>query len=115
MWFGFEFAAPKRKKPRPVKYEDENPSAFTVRNNPISSTTKVEMDQSAKTDTSPNLEKNSGSAPVENGSKGTTAESESGGVDVGVTKEEPPSPKKESTAGLRLDDDRRDNFTVTKV
>ncbi|XVF63147.1 hypothetical protein PTKIN_Ptkin09bG0065500 [Pterospermum kingtungense] len=65
--------APKRKRPRPVKYEDETtttapPPIFPVRNSPISSTTKVEIDQPAKIEaTSPNLEKNSG--PVaENGS-----------------------------------------------
>ncbi|KAL5785510.1 hypothetical protein ACOSQ2_007902 [Xanthoceras sorbifolium] len=136
--------APKRKKPRPVKYEDDNHSAFTVRNGPISSTTKVEVDQSPKTDTfSPNLEKNSGSVAAEKGSipydlmsseepqqlesvkpdqnavladsKGATVESESGRGDVGVTKEEPQSPKKESTAGLKLDDDRRDHLTLTKA
>ncbi|XP_031272100.1 protein TIME FOR COFFEE [Pistacia vera] len=110
--------APKRKRPRPVKYEDENPSSFAVRNVPISSTTKAEMDQSAKTETcSPNLDKNSGSAVAENGSisydlvnsqasepkiesvkpesnvllpdsKGLTEESESGG-DVAVAKDGP--------------------------
>ncbi|KAJ4722430.1 Protein TIME FOR COFFEE [Melia azedarach] len=134
--------APKRKRPRPVKYEDENPSIFTVRNSPISAT-KVEMDQSAKTETLQNLEKNSATATAENGlisydlvssqasepqpesvrpeanasladSKGLTEESESGG-DLGVAKEEPQSPRKESAAGLRLEDDRRDNTTVTKV
>ncbi|XWS13619.1 hypothetical protein CRYUN_Cryun36dG0053400 [Craigia yunnanensis] len=64
--------APKRKRPRPAKYEDETtttapPSIFPVRNSSISSTTKVEIDQLAKIEvTSPNLEKNSG--PVaENG------------------------------------------------
>lgn len=138
----FGFTAPKRKRPRPVKYEDENPSIFTVRNSPISAT-KVEMDQSAKTETLQNLEKNSATATAENGlisydlvssqasepqpesvrpeanasladSKGLTEESESGG-DLGVAKEEPQSPRKESAAGLRLEDDRRDNTTVTKV
>ncbi|XWS08992.1 hypothetical protein CRYUN_Cryun40dG0047700 [Craigia yunnanensis] len=66
--------APKRKRPRPVKYEDETtttapPPIFPVRNSSISSTlTKVEIDQPAKMEaTSPNLEKNSGSA-AENGS-----------------------------------------------
>ncbi|GLT78490.1 hypothetical protein SLA2020_500230 [Shorea laevis] len=59
--------APKRKRPRPVKYEDENPSNFPVRNSSISSTAKVEVDQPAKIETtSPNLEKNSGSV-AENG------------------------------------------------
>eukprot|EP00257_Ricinus_communis_P015419 XP_015573332.1 protein TIME FOR COFFEE [Ricinus communis] len=59
--------APKRKRPRPVKYEEENPSVYQVRNNPISSTIKGDTDQPAKVETcSPNLEKTSGSA-VENG------------------------------------------------
>ncbi|KAG2727518.1 hypothetical protein I3760_01G160600 [Carya illinoinensis] len=60
--------SPKRKKPRPVKYDDENASIFTVRNAPISATTKAETDQPVKTETSSsrNLEKSSGSA-VENG------------------------------------------------
>ncbi|TYI06119.1 hypothetical protein ES332_A10G135600v1 [Gossypium tomentosum] len=45
--------APKRKRPRPVKYEDETtavapPPIFSVSNNSISSTTKVEIDQPAK-------------------------------------------------------------------
>ncbi|KAL4387567.1 hypothetical protein GQ457_09G019080 [Hibiscus cannabinus] len=59
--------APKRKRPRPVKYEDETtpppPSIFPVMNNSVSSTTtKVEIDQPAKIEaTSPNLEKNTGS------------------------------------------------------
>lgn len=143
--FVFCSLAPKRKKPRPVKYDDENPSTFTVRSNPISSAPKVEGDQSVKTDTSTPKPEKARSAAVENGtvsydmmssdaseqqsqpdtlkpernlvpvveSKGATAESESRG-DVGVTKEEPQSPKKESASSLRLDDDRRQNLTVTK-
>jgi hypothetical protein len=134
--------APKRKKPRPVKYDDESP-IFTVRNSPISSATKAEMDHSAKIETSsPNLEKNTGSA-AENGgvlyelassqgvpppasseaaqqpesctikpesnvlsdSKVLIVESEN--KDVGVSKEEPQSPKRESPV-LRLDDNRDD-------
>ncbi|XP_044499764.1 protein TIME FOR COFFEE isoform X2 [Mangifera indica] len=140
--------APKRKRPRPVKYEDENPSSFTVRNVPISSTTKVEMDHSSKAETcSSNLDKISGSAAAENGSisydlmnsqasepkiepvkpesnvslpdsKGLTEPSESGG-DVAVANDGPPpqpqSPKKDSTASLRLDDDCRDSLTVSKA
>ncbi|KAM2107977.1 hypothetical protein ACFX1Q_024887 [Malus domestica] len=43
LWF--ESAAPKRKIPRPVKYDNENPA---VQNNPISSTAKVVADQPAK-------------------------------------------------------------------
>ncbi|XP_044484809.1 protein TIME FOR COFFEE-like isoform X3 [Mangifera indica] len=136
--------APKRKKPRPVKHEDDNLLSFTVRNVPISSTTNVEMDQSFKTETcSSNLEKNSGSAAAVNGStsydlvnshvaetnlesvkpennvllpdsKVLTEESECGG-DVTLAKDGPQSPQKESTASLRLDDDCRDNLTVTKA
>ncbi|XP_039010774.1 protein TIME FOR COFFEE-like isoform X2 [Hibiscus syriacus] len=60
--------APKRKRPRPVKYEDETtqiapPPIFPVMNNSISSTTtKVEIYQPAKIEaTSPNFEKNTGS------------------------------------------------------
>ncbi|XP_022721738.1 protein TIME FOR COFFEE-like isoform X3 [Durio zibethinus] len=65
---------PKRKRPRPVKYEDETtttaqPPIFPVRNSSISSTTtKVEIGQPDKIEaTSPNLEKNSGTM-AENGS-----------------------------------------------
>ncbi|XP_039066871.1 protein TIME FOR COFFEE-like isoform X2 [Hibiscus syriacus] len=61
--------APKRKRPRPVKYEDEttpiapSPSIFPIMNNSVSSTTtKVEIDQPTKIEaTSPHFEKNSGS------------------------------------------------------
>ncbi|KAG8636705.1 protein TIME FOR COFFEE isoform X2 [Manihot esculenta] len=59
--------APRRKKPRPVKYDDENPSVYPARNSSISSTIKVDIDQPPKIETcSPNLDKNSGSA-AENG------------------------------------------------
>ncbi|KAG6726730.1 hypothetical protein I3843_02G082900 [Carya illinoinensis] len=60
--------APKRKKPRQVKYDDENSSIFTVRSCPISSTTKAETDKPTKIETSSssNLEKNLGST-AENG------------------------------------------------
>ncbi|GLT76824.1 hypothetical protein SLA2020_484600 [Shorea laevis] len=59
--------APKRKRPRPVKYEDENPSICPVRNGSISSTAKVEIDQPAKIEaSSPTLEKKPGSV-AENG------------------------------------------------
>ena len=121
-----------------MKYDDENPTIFTGRNSPISATTKAEMDQSAKMETS---EKNTGSA-AENGgvsyelgssqvvqppsvevaqpessmiikpesnvlsdSKALTNESEN--KDVGVSKEEPQSPKKEAPV-VRLDDNRDD-------
>ncbi|KAK9933364.1 hypothetical protein M0R45_020563 [Rubus argutus] len=59
--------APKRKRPRPVKYDDEHPSIFTVQSSTISSTSKVTADQSLKIEaSSPNLEKNPGSV-TENG------------------------------------------------
>ncbi|XP_059434987.1 protein TIME FOR COFFEE isoform X2 [Corylus avellana] len=144
--------APKRKKPRAVKYDDENPSIFTVRNSPISTTTKAEIDQPAKIEasSSPNVEKKPGSV-AENGgvpndlanpqvvlvsseappestakpeshplsdSKPLTGESE--GKDVGSSKEEPQSPKKESPV-VRVDDNREDgkankaNSTVSEV
>ncbi|TQD71351.1 hypothetical protein C1H46_043115 [Malus baccata] len=62
-----QFFASKRKRPRPVKCEDENPSIFAVQNSPVSSTAKVVADQPSKVETSsPNLEKNPGSA-AENG------------------------------------------------
>ncbi|OAY27929.1 protein TIME FOR COFFEE isoform X3 [Manihot esculenta] len=140
--------APKRKRPRPVKYEDENPSVYHVRNSSISSTIKVDIDQPPKIETcSPNLDKNSGSA-AENGvvphdtpssqavpvpteaqpqqeqvqvmsesnplldSKHCVQESES--KDLDVSKEEPRSPKRESSqVGLRLDD--RESVTATKA
>lgn len=139
-----ESAAPKRKRPRPVKYEDENPSIFTVQSSPISSTTtKLPSDQPAEIETSsPNLEKNPGSA-AENGgvsydlahSHPVPASSEaqpesiklegnhvsdskltsdkSDGHDLEMSREEPKSPKKDSP-GRRLDDYRED-MTVTKA
>lgn len=68
MYLCSESVAPKRKKPRPVKYDDENASIFTVRYAPVSATTKAETDQPAKIETSEsrNLEKSPGSA-AENG------------------------------------------------
>ncbi|KAF8016843.1 hypothetical protein BT93_H2149 [Corymbia citriodora subsp. variegata] len=133
--------APKRKKPRPVKYEDETPSMFPVRSSSISST-KAEIDQKAKIEAaSPNMEKSLGFTAEENGasvdlaksqpapvssenqseplklegfpaldSKLSTEESES--RDAASAKEEPPSPKKESSS-VQLDDDRVDK-TATK-
>ncbi|KAM1011535.1 hypothetical protein ACFX2J_046569 [Malus domestica] len=86
LWF--ESAAPKRKRPRPVKYDDENPA---VQNSPISSTAKVVADQPAK------------SRPVND-------ESESRNVQT--SKKEPQSPKKEPT-GIILDD-KREEITLTK-
>ena len=67
--FCYNSTAPKRKRPRPVKYEEENPLVYTAKNNPISSTIKGDTDQTAKIEaSSPNLEKNSGSV-AENGRK----------------------------------------------
>lgn len=132
--------APRRKKPRPVKYEDETPPMFPVRSSPISST-KAEIDQKAKSEAaSPNMEKALGFTVEENGasadsaksqpapvslenqpepvklegfpaldSKLLTEESESG--DATAAKEEPPSPKKESS-GLQFDEDRADKTTT---
>ena len=103
-----------------------------MRSSPISSTAKVENDQPAKIESpSSNLEKNPGSAHENGGvsydlmnsqtlpasaeplqesmklgdSKPLTEEAES--RDVGVTKEEPSSPKKESPLP-KLNDDRQD-------
>uniref|UniRef100_A0A5B7AP23 Protein TIME FOR COFFEE n=1 Tax=Davidia involucrata TaxID=16924 RepID=A0A5B7AP23_DAVIN len=71
--------APKRKRPRQVS---DNLGNYSIRNSPISSTTKVEIDQTPKTEiSSPNLEKTSGSG------------SENGGVpyDLGNSIAVPPS------------------------
>ncbi|KAJ6351213.1 hypothetical protein OIU78_007195 [Salix suchowensis] len=125
--------APKRKRPRPVKYEDEHPANFPARNSSILSTAKTDIDQPAKIESSPNIERNPGSA-AENGgvaydvltnqaapatteaqlqevvkpenhppsiSKPRTEELEC--RDLGGPKEEPRSPTKECTPGLRLD------------
>ncbi|KAJ6721560.1 PROTEIN TIME FOR COFFEE [Salix viminalis] len=126
--------APKRKRPRPVKYDDEHTTNFPARNSSIFSMAKVDIDQPAKTDSS-NLENNSGSA-AENGGVShdlmanqaapATTEAQLQEVvklenhpipdckpttegsecrDLGELKEETRSPKKESTSSLRLDDD----------
>lgn len=126
-----------------MKYDDENPSIFTIQNSAISTTSKVVTDQPAKVETSsPKLERNPGSA-AENGgfsynlanshavpasseaqpepdmpeskaaSDSKPANDESDGQNVQVSKEEPQSPKKESPA-LRLDDNRQD-MTMTKA
>lgn len=136
-YFPWKSAAPRRKRPRP-RHEDENPAIFGMRNSPISSTSKVEIDQPAKIESpSLNLEKNPGSANENGGvtydlmnsqsvpasseqhpeslklgdSKPLAEEAES--RDMGVTKEEPSSPKKESLLP-NLDDDRQD-ATGTKA
>ncbi|XP_042516400.1 protein TIME FOR COFFEE-like isoform X2 [Macadamia integrifolia] len=140
--------APKRKRPRPVKLEEESPAGVTGRNGSISSpAAKVENERPAKSETSsPKSEKNSGSAshnagpsvdlgssqpaaavsslelpqsaPVKAESnmvsdlKPLTEESE---TRVGVqTREEVPSPKKESPPCTKLDVDLED-ATATKT
>ncbi|MCI21723.1 protein TIME FOR COFFEE-like, partial [Trifolium medium] len=57
--------APKRKRPRPVKHEDENPAIFSVRSSPVSSISKAESDHPSKIETSSsNSDKNNqGSVP----------------------------------------------------
>lgn len=65
--FRCEIAAPKRKRPRHIKYDDENTATFSLRNSPISSTAKAETDQPANAEIpSPSVEKVPGSA-AENG------------------------------------------------
>ncbi|XP_038705590.1 protein TIME FOR COFFEE-like isoform X2 [Tripterygium wilfordii] len=133
--------APKRKRPRPVKYEDENPSAFTVRTGgPVTSTTKVEIDpseQPAKAEIPSHNSDNGGISydlvagpaasaqaelPLEasdkpdgnfiSDSKPLTEESEI--RDLGETKEEPESLKKESHSRLQFDVNR-ENLNATKA
>ncbi|OVA05475.1 hypothetical protein BVC80_441g251 [Macleaya cordata] len=59
--------APKRKRPRPVKVEDDSAANFAVRNTSNASATTIESEQTEKAEvSSPKLKKNSGSA-VENG------------------------------------------------
>ncbi|WVY98861.1 hypothetical protein V8G54_031012 [Vigna mungo] len=124
--------APKRKRPRPVKHEDENPSSLSVRSSPISSTTKAESDQPSKIETfSSTLDKNVGSVteainlvnsqtvqassepvkPESNASsesKQATEEAEKQ-KDVGLSEVVvPQSPKKESPIRQVADDDRED-------
>lgn len=140
------FAAPKRKKPRLVKYdakyEDAKPPLLTTQSNPISSAAKGPADQLAKAEaSSAPLEKNAGSAAENGGIASDTAQShavparateaqpepsklekslvteskpvaeKSESRDLGVSKEEPQSPKRESP-GLRLDD-KRETMTAT--
>ncbi|KAA8527584.1 hypothetical protein F0562_034701 [Nyssa sinensis] len=132
--------APKRKKPRQLS---DNIGNFNVRSSTISSATKVEIDQPAKTEiSSPNLEKtgsgaeNSGipcdlansiavptssEAPPELAKPECNALSESRPLteqageirDVVATKDEITSPKKESPP-YKVDDDRED-VAATKV
>ncbi|XP_057734920.1 protein TIME FOR COFFEE isoform X1 [Arachis stenosperma] len=126
--------APKRKKPRPVKPEDENPTIFGARSSPISPAMKPESEQPSKNETcSLNSDKNdTGSAPenldnqqpvgpspelikpegnVLSDSKPLVEESGKP-KDVGLSSKEvmaaPHSPKKESAAVQQVDDDRED-------
>ncbi|KAI4317795.1 hypothetical protein L6164_025636 [Bauhinia variegata] len=137
--------APKRKRPRPVKYDDESSAILTVRSSLISSTTKAESDQPSKVETCPNFDKNSGSA-AENGavsydltnsqavpvSSEAQPESiklesnissdskalieESERQDAGLGKEEPHSPKAEKKdAPVPRLDDDREDVKATKA
>ena len=138
--FDVKFAAPKRKRPRPVKYDDENTATFSLRNSPISSRAKAEADQPPTNAEIPssNVDKVSGSAGenvVSNESANSLAlpesrpesmkvdatsampnskplTEESDGKDLGSSKEEPQSPLKESN-GPRLED-KREDMTATK-
>ncbi|GAV90509.1 hypothetical protein CFOL_v3_33918 [Cephalotus follicularis] len=136
--------APKRKRPRPLKYDDENPSIFHVRSTLISSTTKVETDQSLGVEPcSSNLDMKSGSA-AENGftsydlmssnapptsdphpelakpetkllSDSNAMTEETDSKDGGgEAKGKIQSPKEESPSRLRLDNDA-ENLTATKT
>ncbi|TKY51137.1 TIME FOR COFFEE protein [Spatholobus suberectus] len=125
--------APKRKRPRPVKHEDENPASLSVRSSPILSTAKAESDQPSKMETcSSNLEKSNVGSVTENPvtsqtvqaspepvkpennallseSKPATEEAEK--KDVGLSElvvPPQPSPKRESPARQVADDDRED-------
>ncbi|XP_027367092.1 protein TIME FOR COFFEE isoform X2 [Abrus precatorius] len=130
--------APKRKRPRPVKHEEENPAIFSVRSSPIS---KAESDQPSKMETcSSNLDKaNAGSAtaaenlansqPVQASSEAAKPESNGSSEskplteevekqkEVGLSKEvavAPQSPKKESPA-LQVVVDEREDVKATKA
>lgn len=130
--------APKRKRPRPVKHEDENPAIFGVRSSPVSSISKAESDQPAKMEAcSSNSDKNNqGSVPeipanlapvqpspepvkpecnTSSDAKVLTEESEKQ-KDVGLSKEvvPPVSPKKESSV-LQAVDDVREDVKATKA
>ncbi|RDX65532.1 Protein TIME FOR COFFEE, partial [Mucuna pruriens] len=124
--------APKRKRPRPVKHEDENPAILSVRSSPISSTTKADSDQPSKMETcSSNLDKNITGSVTENlvnsqmvqaspepAKPEGNASSESKPMaeeaekqkDVGLSEVAvpPQSPKKESPVRQVADDDRED-------
>jgi hypothetical protein len=136
-----DFAAPKRKRPRPVKHEDENPAIFSVRSSPVSSISKAESDHPSKIETSSsNSDKNNqGSvpensanlAPVQASPEPVKPESNNSVLDgkvlmeesekqkdVGLNKEAvvppPVSPKKESSV-LQAVDDVREDVKATKA
>lgn len=94
-WFFYsKSAAPKRKRPRPVKYEDDNPSIFNAQNSPLSSSAKLLPDQPAEIETSsPILEKNSGSAAENGGVAYDLAQSHA--VPASTTEAQPESIKAE--------------------
>ncbi|XP_061338597.1 protein TIME FOR COFFEE-like [Gastrolobium bilobum] len=121
--------APKRKRPRPLKHEDENPSIFSVRSSPISTTTKAESDQPSKMETClPKLDKNSppenltNSQPVQSSSEPIRPDSNTSSDSKSLKEESekqkevvpPQSPKKESPVLQVVDDDRED-VKVTKA
>ncbi|KAE9606452.1 hypothetical protein Lalb_Chr09g0319791 [Lupinus albus] len=116
--------APKRKRPRQVKYEEESqsPATFTVRSSPISSTSKAQGDHPSKVETcSQNFDENTGIVPesgavssdlaslegqaesikvesnVSSHSKMLTEESEKQDVELSNELVTPQSPNKEST------------------
>lgn len=126
--------APKRKRPRPVKHEDENPAIFSVRSSPVSSMTKAESDLSKIETCSSNSDKNNQGSVLENAAnlvpvqampepmkpesntsptaKLLMEESEKQN-DVGLSKEMV-SPKKESSV-LQAVDDNREDVKATKA
>lgn len=132
--------APKRKRPRPVKYDEENSGVVVVRNISLASTAaKAEIDHQTKTETTlPKLEKNVGST-AENGDSQnnskvdpqleatTTPEcnsslpelkpkiEEAASRDGGLTEEEAPSPKKESPTSFDDHHNHRVDATATKA
>ena len=129
-------AAPKRKRPRQVS---DNLDSLIVRPIPISSTTMVEIDLPPKTEiSSPNTEKNPGSAAAtENGivtqdfacsqaippssepsppppppPPPDSARPETGGVDVGPAKEEPVTCLEKESPVVRLRNDHEASIEI---
>ncbi|XP_022930230.1 protein TIME FOR COFFEE-like isoform X2 [Cucurbita moschata] len=90
--------APKRKRPRPVKYDDENMVAFNLRNSPVSSTAKPEAaDQPTNTDIpSTNVDKVSGSA----GENGVVSNESGNSQALPATSESHPEALKVNTASV---------------